>query len=273
MITASIVTYKTNREELKTVVKCADCSIISKIYIIDNSPTNELSEFITSLSLKVDYIFMNSNMGYGYAHNVAIRKSLEQSAEYHVVLNPDIEFDSSVIAELQIFMDKNNDAGAVMPKVLYPSGELQYLCKMQVTPYDFFLRRFMPIKSIREKRNYYYELRGFGYDKLINAPCLSGCFMFLRNSALKEVGLFDERFFMYCEDFDLYKRLHKKFKTIFYPYCHIYHTHKKESAVNGKLLLAHIISSFKYFNKWGWFFDSGRRISNKKIKEYINTLS
>lgn len=87
--------------------------------------------------------------------------------------------------------------------------------------------------------------------------------MFLRTNILKKVGLFDEKFFMYLEDTDLTRRIHKVAKTIYFPYVHIYHEYGKGSYKNFKLLYYHIDSAIKYFNKWGWFFDKERDFINK----------
>jgi GT2 family glycosyltransferase len=165
-------------------------------------------------------------------------------------------------------MEGNKDVGLVMPKVLYPDGRIQYLCKLLPTPFDLFGRRFLnfyPFKKYIEKRNEIYELRFTGYDKIMEVPYLSGCFMFIRTKVLEKVGLFDERFFMYLEDTDLSRRIHKMAKTIYYPHVHIYHEYGKGSYKNKKLLKYHIESAIKYFNKWGWFFDKERREINKKV--------
>ena len=89
---------------------------------------------------------------------------------------------------------------------------------------------------------------------------------------MRHTGLFDDRFFMYCEDFDFYKRIHLKYKTVFFPEATVIHAHKKESYVNKKLLKMHIRSAIKYFNKWGWFFDKDRRVANKEILDCLNNV-
>lgn len=274
MIVSSIVTYITSISEeklleLKKVISSAHTSIIDKIYIIDNSPTDKLGLIVEELSHKVVYIFNNANLGYGAGHNIALRKAIEVHANYHIVLNPDIYFEEGVIERLSEYMDSHNDVGAIMPLIKYPNGNTQYLCKLQPTPFDLMGRRFLPSKFTKS-RNDKYELRHSGYDQVMNVPCLSGCFMFLRVGILKETGLFDDRFFMYCEDFDFYKRIHAKFQTIFYPEVTVIHAHKKESYVNKQLLKFHIQSAIKYFNKWGWFFDRGRRTANKQVLSYLS---
>ena len=91
-----------------------------------------------------------------------------------------------------------------------------------------------------------------------------------RLSTLKEYNLFfDDRYFMYCEDFDLIRRIHRVSKTIYYPNVTIVHNHTQGSYKNRKLLKEHIKSAIRYFNKFGCFFDKERSVMNKKILKEI----
>ena len=110
----------------------------------------------------------------------------------------------------------------------------------------------------------------YGYDKIMNVPYLSGCFMFFRTSAFETVGMFDERFFMYPEDIDITRRMHEKYRTVFYPNVSVIHDHAAESYKSKKMLKIHITNMIKYFNKWGWFFDSKRKRINKKILKELD---
>lgn len=262
MITASIVTYKTNRVELATVLRCVVESEVERVYIVDNSPGDELRDF-AEFSPKVEYIFGHGNVGYGAAHNIAIRRSIDSGAKYHVVINPDIEFEDGVIEELVSYMDNNADVGQVMPRVVYPDGELQYLCKLLPTPMDLIGRRFIPIKKYQQRSSYKFEMKASGYDKIMEVPFLSGCFMMLRVEALKKTNGFSDIYWMYCEDIDLCRRIGESYRTIYYPHCTIIHAHKKESFKNKKMLIEHIKSAIKYFNEWGWVIDKYRTRKNK----------
>lgn len=263
LITASIVIYNTDVDLVENVINSYKPGNDRMLYIIDNSPisTEKYSE-----RTYIEYVFNNKNMGYGAAHNIGIRKSIEAGAKYHIVLNPDLYFEPSIIDELIKYSDANLDVVYMLPKVLYPSGELQYLCKLLPTPFDLILRRFLPNVGFLKKRNDRYVLKNTGYDKIMNPPCLSGCFMFMRTKALEENELFfDERFFMYCEDFDLMRRLHRIGKTIYYPYVTIIHNHAKGSYKSMKMLKMHIRSACLYFNKYGWIVDREREKINKKV--------
>lgn len=261
-ITCSIVLYK-NKPSIITPLTLfiVNCAVIEKLYLIDNSPTNALQTLATHA--KIEYIFNNANLGYGAGHNIALKKALIQG-RYHLVLNPDITFENGTIETLCQYMHDNPGVGLVMPKVNYPDGSLQYTCKLLPTPFDLIFRRFLPA-SFTKKRMYRFEMRQTGYDKIMEVPYLSGCFMFLRVEALKKAGLFDERFFMYPEDIDLTRRIYVHYKTMYYPYAQITHVHERASYKSIRLLLVHICNMIKYFNKWGWFIDKDRVCINKKI--------
>lgn len=266
-INGSIVIYNNNKKDIDNVITSFFLSKKArKLYIIDNSPTDEAKYWITDK--RIEYI-KNENTGYGSSHNIALKRSISES-RYHVVLNPDIYFEANVLNELSNYMDLNDNVGLVMPKVMYPNGDLQKLCKLIPTPLNLIIRRFLP-KFLTKGLDHDYEYSFTDYNQIVEVPILSGCFMFIRTSTLKLSGLFDERFFMYCEDFDFSRRLNTVSKTIYYPKVNIVHAHAKESYKSLKMLKIHISSAVKYFNKWGWFFDQDRkRVNSYMLEKYKN---
>jgi GT2 family glycosyltransferase len=261
-ITASIVVYNNSIADLeKTIKSFLDSSVSGELFIIDNSPTPVAQEICEAFHCH--YVFTGSNLGYGKAHNIAIRKTLSYSP-YHLVLNPDVYFGPDVLEKLLNYMEENPKAGLIMPNVLYPDGTTQRLCKLLPTPFNLATRRFLPsgiewLKKINDR----YEMSFAHHNKVMNVPFLSGCFMFLRTAALQKTGLFDERFLLYAEDTDLSRRIHQKFNTIFFPFAEIYHTHARGSYKNIKLTWHNLKSAIQYFNKWGWFFDKEREMINE----------
>lgn len=271
-LTASVVLFNTPRSQIELLFKSVfDAKCVETFYIIDNSPNDkwrvletEYANIANSAGTKIRYIH-NQNLGYGASHNLAMQEAIEDGSVYHVVLNPDIYFEQQVLSKLLDFMDENPDAAYVLPRVEYPDGELQYLCKLLPTPVDLIFRRFLP-KGWGKNRDDRYCLKSSGYNKVMNPPCLSGCFMFMRLSILQENNIFfDDGYFMYCEDFDLIRRLHRVAKTLYFPDVTIVHDHARESYKSKKMLWAHIRSAVRYFNKWGWFYDRERRKMNKRV--------
>ena len=231
------------------------------VYLVDNSPY-PIDCALYHLPW-VMYLRSEKNVGYGAGHNIAIREAILNS-EFHFVLNPDIYFDAQELQKMIVRMKEDGSIGQLMPKVIYPDGGLQYLCKLIPTPVDLFLRRFLrgPFKELAREKAEQFELRFSGYNCEMDVPYLSGCFMLFRISALVKIGLFDERFFMYPEDIDITRRMHSQYRTIFYPGSTIVHDHAKESYKSKKMLWIHLTNLIKYFNKWGWIFDAERKKVN-----------
>jgi GT2 family glycosyltransferase len=270
-ISCSLVAYKNEAQLVSAAINSfLNTDLNIHLYIIDNSPTDTLKCLVTNT--RISYIHNPSNPGFGAAHNIAINLAIQKGSKYHVVLNPDVYFDGGTIERIYAFMEGNNEIGNVMPKVIYPDGSLQYLCKLLPTPYDWIGRRFNPFKNMVEKRNEIFELKFTHYNKIMEVPYLSGCFMFLRTSALQKIGLFDDGIFMYGEETDLCRRLIKSgYKTMFFPGAQITHEFAKGSHKSLKLTWIGMKSAIYYFNKWGWFFDKERVSINKRILKQIKS--
>lgn len=268
MITASIVLYRTPAPEVRKIVALLRaCALVDDIWLIDNSDI-QTEAF---MFLPATYIFNQKNLGYGAGHNIALRKAIAQGSKYHLVINSDIDFKPEVIEQLVGYMETNGTVGQIMPAVKYPDGQPQHLAKLLPAPCDLISRRFLPA-SLTRRRTERFELHSLPTDRPSSVPYLSGCFMLLRCSALQTVGLFDEHFFMYPEDIDLTRRIHRKFSTVYYPLVSITHNHTRASYHSLRMLRIHITNMCRYFNKWGWFIDNERLTFNRETLKQIKQI-
>jgi GT2 family glycosyltransferase len=269
-ITVSLVLFHTNILEIENVLKLIQSSSLKiNTYLIDNSSNNDL-ERITK-NWDVIYIYNNANLGYGAGHNIAINMAYTES-KYHLIINADIDFDPAVLKKSFDYMEANQDVGMLSPMIRHPNKEMLYYCRLLPTPFDLFARRFMPsfFKKKFRKRLDNYLLADKDYSKQMNIPNLPGCFMFIRTSVLKQIGGFDEKFFMYVEDIDLTRRLHKVSKTMYNPEIVIEHSLARGSYNAIKLTIYHMQSAIYYFNKWGWFVDKDRTKINRGVNSDCN---
>jgi GT2 family glycosyltransferase len=264
-VTGSIVLYRNDPSQVKEAIRCFFGSpLAGALVVIDNSPDESLRSVVEAEG--AEYIFTAGNVGFGAAHNIGIRKYIDIS-HYHLILNPDTSFDPSTISSLCSFLHEKPNVGLVMPKILYPDMSEQRLCKRLPTPCDLLLRRFIggvawsPIRRRMAK----YTLDDIDLTNPRFIPNLSGCFMFVRVVALKSVGFFDERYFLYLEDVDLCRRIAEKWDTYYYPHAQIIHEYGNGSYRDLHHLKLHMVSAWKYFNKWGWVFDRKRSELNKRI--------
>lgn len=263
IITASIVLFNTNAVELtKTVESIFNTVQNIKLYLIDNSPTDYL-KFFKDLNDNIEYIHNPKNPGFGAAHNIAVEKALLRGSCYHFIVNPDIYFTGDIITPMIAYMLNNATVGMLMPQILNIDGTIQNLPKLLPTPFSIVWRKVKKPNGLYQKFINRYELRNVPNDLIYNAPILSGCFTLLNLKAIQEIGLYDDAYFMYFEDWDLSRRMHQKYQTIYFPSVSVYHGYESGANRNSKLFKVFVNSAINYFNKWGWFFDSDREKINK----------
>jgi len=262
-VVGSIVLFKTDPQEVDQAIRqFLAVPLKTHLCIIDNSPTPLSSP--ANADPRVSYFFANGNLGYGRAHNIALRASQGRS-RYNLVMNTDITYPPDAVTRLVDFMEANAQAGLAGPKVLYPDGSLQHVCRLLPTPANLFLRRFLPGSTWTHRADAVYELRRWDHESIANIPYFQGSFMMLRTALCNQVGGFDERFFLYGEDIDLTRRIHAIAETLYVPDVRITHQYRRYS--NRSLLGTWygIQNNCRYFNKWGWFFDRDRKRINRKV--------
>jgi hypothetical protein len=260
-ISCSLVLYRSRKDQFETAIEnYLEAVPEGVLYVVDNSPIPLESDLFEHA--RVIYLHNHENVGFGAAHNRAIRQACLTS-DLHLILNPDIRFGADVLKEIAACFRREPKLVVAMPRVVYPDGSLQRLCKLLPTPIDLIARRFMPVRNLRRRLDYRYEMHDLCQQRLSEVPTLSGCFLVARSDALIEADGFDERYFMYMEDVDLVRRLAMKGKSLYVPTAEVVHEYAKGSYRNYRLLSYHIHSAIRYFNKWGWFFDSHRRNRNR----------
>jgi GT2 family glycosyltransferase len=261
------VLYNNPIDMVNRVIECvinstAKCHLI----IIDNSPGNDF-DYLMYKFPSVIYVKTGINLGFGSAHNLAMRFAFNKY-KYHLIINPDVEFDVNAIERLSLIIDGDDSIGLVVPEILNFNGVHQFLCKKLPTPLNLLTRVLNSIfHSFFDYLNGSYELRHLDYTKVICAPNLSGCFMLFRLNIFNEINFFDDRFFLYLEDVDLSRRIYMKYQAIYSPSVKVFHHHSKGSFRLFGLFKIHVFSAIYYFNKWGWFFDKSRSSINYLFKE------
>ncbi|MCL8309092.1 glycosyltransferase [Leptospira interrogans] len=275
-ITVSIVLYKPNvsilKESLLSLLNSityqisnASKSILYKIEILDNTPqygeevkniVNDLEKKFSSKNrVKFEYFHFPENLGYGVANNRSILKS---NMEFHLVLNPDIKMIPETLDLCVRYLEEHPGCNAVVPSVWDWESDsnkkrnMQFLVKSYPTVFVLFLRSFAPdiLKKVFRKYLDQYDLRDKDWNQIQeDVSLISGCFIFARTKSLKQIRGFDERFFLYFEDFDLSMRLKRK---DYFPKIQIYHKGGNSSKKGFLHVRLFVISAIRFFMKFGW---------------------
>ena len=243
MITASIVLFKENLETIKkTVDSFLKTPLEKKLYLIDNSPINYLESHFKHF--EIEYIYVGNNIGFGKAHNLVLNKI---NSDFHLILNPDVEFQSNVIPNLIKVLLNETSVSFITPKVLYPSKEIQFVCRKHPTFFDLINRKLKISKGNICKNEYQDQ----DLEKPFYPDFIHGCFMLFKTEDFKRLKGFDQRYFLYMEDADICRKIDDiGKKKLFYPKIEITHQHQKGSSKSIILFLFHLSSVFKYFLKW-----------------------
>ena len=237
-VSGSIVIYKENPKILKKSIESfLELSYKKELIIIDNSPTDELKSFCNKFN-SVKYFHMKKNIGFAKGHNFAF-KQLKEKSLVHLILNPDIYFFKKDMEEfLKWFI--NTDCVLAIPQVMYPNEKKQNVVRNIPTPISLIKRKVI---------NNYDEIL-IANNVIQEIPFSHGCFFAFKSDVFYKLKGFDERFFMYMEDIDIWLRAKYYGKTVINTNYKIYHYFRKGSSKNIKLFFYHLISAFKFFRKY-----------------------
>lgn len=184
------------------------------IVIVDNNSANDEAEKLENLCRgKVHLIKCNENLGFAGGNNVGIKYSLEEKADYILLLNNDTTVQPDFLEILVNKFEVENQAGIIAPRINY----------------------YYKPEKIWSDGGYISRLRGSGFaysekfeseadsnEKVVSF--VSGCCMLIKSEVFSKVGLFDENYFLYTEDTDLCLRtLNAGYKIIVSPKSKIFH--------------------------------------------------
>ncbi len=250
-VSACIVTYRNYdkcREAVRTMLE-QTVGVELTVYVVDNQSGDDELDRLKAEFPHIVTIQNQDNKGFGHGHN-AVLPLLD--SEYHCVVNPDITFDCDTITDLCDYLAANPDVGIVTPEIRFPSGDVQIIGKRNPSFFALFGRNLF--KSKFTKIVEHYQMLDEDLSKPTDIQFATGCFFVIRTDVFKQLGGFDERFFMYFEDMDITRRTIEQagMRAVYNPDTHIYHAWERASAHQLKYFLIVVHSMFKYFGKWGW---------------------
>jgi GT2 family glycosyltransferase len=193
-LTISIVAHN-SREQL---LACLDslAGTAAEIVVLDNASEDGTAEAVRELFPGVRLIVQPFRAGFGANHNTVIRAT---SSRYVWLLNPDTTAVDWCFDRMVAYLDAHPRVAALGPKLIYPDGSDQVSAWRFPTPLVQVLGLLTLNRvGVRQSGS---RPRAVGW--------VMGAALLLRRSALDEVGLFDEDFFLYTEEVDLQFRLHR----------------------------------------------------------------
>lgn len=227
----------------------------ASVTLINNAPADPaLTSLVQTFTAQVSLIEGHGNVGYGRGHNLALLKA---QTDYHLILNPDVTLSDDTLSHGLRFIAAHPEIAALSPAMVGEDGGKQFGCKRFPSVFDFLLRGFAPtfIKRRFATRLAHYEMQDLSdFAPSTDVPIISGCFMLCRTKALLAVNGFDERYFLYFEDFDLSLRLHKQGALAYLPAMKIVHLGGNSAKKGLRHIGMFARSGIRFYNTHGWRF-------------------
>ncbi len=250
-LTLVVVHYRT-REPLARLLaslRAARPEPLREIVIVNNSgePLDDLasgSEFPTRV------LSPGENLGYARGVNAGIRAATEEDI---LILNPDIQVLPGSVEALVRCAEERPRAGIVAPKLVFPDGTLQLSVRRFYNAKTLLLRR-LPLGPMAEKSRAVREhlMADWNHEETRSVDWALGAALFVRRRAMRDVGLMDERYFLYFEDVDWCQRMRRHgFEVVYCAESRMVHEHQRASArLEPRSWRAHLAGLLRFAEKW-----------------------
>lgn len=172
-----------------------------EVWIVDNSQPNENLDSLVESFPGTQVVYNRSNVGFGTAQNEGFRRA---SGRYVLVLNPDTRFSSDLLDRLVQELDAHADIDIATVKILAEDGAVERPFWRHYSVGRLLLSEFFNV-TIKASTPYTLER----LSQIQDVEIISGAFMVMRQTALRRLGGFDERIFLYAEDAEICMRAHK----------------------------------------------------------------
>ena len=187
----------------------------TEIFVVDNASSDGTSRIVRSKYPTVRLIELPENLGFPRANNVGIQ---EAQGEFVLLLNPDTEVSREAVHACIARIREDGKIGMIGCRILYPDGTLQLECAHHLPELRDVLIETFYLHMLFPKNRVFGRHRMGDWDHLDDrvVPRISGAFMMVRRAAIDQIGLLDERFFMYYEDVEYCARIARAGWTIQY---------------------------------------------------------
>ncbi len=248
-VSGCIVSYHNGEQILKALASVFEHTkgVELSMYVVDNGSNDGSLEQIKAAFPQVTTIALPDNKGFGHGNN-AVLPLLD--SEFHAIINPDIILERDAISELVQYMKAHLDVGQTTPQIRHPNGEVQVLGKrnpvfLALVGRNIFKEKLKPIAD-------HYAMLDEDLSKPIDIQFATGCFSVIRTDVFKQIGGYDERFFLYFEDMDITRRINQISRAVYYPDTFVIHAWERSYSHKLKYKFIVVTSMFKYFAKWGF---------------------
>ena len=240
-ITLSIISHG-QAEELNRLLKDLerlDCSDRFKVIATFNIPEKS-TDLKWNFTFPLKIIRNNSPKGFGANHNAAFSLLPVKEESFFIVLNPDVSIKQDIFSYLAKKLKSDKKTGVAAPLVRNVNGTTEDSIRKLPTPKRIFLK----LLGNQGK----WEAPAMD-EESFQPDWIAGMFMAFRSDVFKQIGGFNEKYFLYYEDVELCCRIWlNNMEVSVYPSICIIHDAQRKSRKNIKYLRWHLRSMWRFFD-------------------------
>ena len=262
MIALSVIVVSYNvkpylEQALHSIFKALD-SVHAEVFVVDNGSGDGSAALVKNKFPQVRLIQNQENVGFAKANNQALKMAKGKAV---CLVNPDTLVREDTFRTCLDYLDEHPEVGVVGCKILNPDGSLQLSCRRSFpTPWVAFTK-VVGLSTLFPNSRLFgrYNLTFLNPEETAEVEAISGSFMMVRKETIDQVGLLDERFFMYGEDLDwCYRIWQSNWKIVYFPGTQIIHykgRSTEEAPFDNLRVFYNAMQLFvqKHFRK-GWVF-------------------
>jgi GT2 family glycosyltransferase len=200
-----------------------------QVIVVDNASRDNSAEVLRAQHPDAQLITNPTNLGFGRANNQALP---HLRGRYVLLLNTDAFVSSDTLQKTVSFMDAHPQCGVLGVRLVGEDGALQPSCRYFPTPWNVFLAstglaRYFPRTRLVDDMSW-------DHASVRECDWVPGCYYLVRREVIDRVGLFDPRYFLYCEEVDHCRAVRSAgWSVVYYPFTQVVHIGGESAASAG----------------------------------------
>lgn len=242
MLPVIIINYKRPETTLKCLRSVAKSDMAEQLapIVVDSGTEHSWSEKLQKeFGDWVSYLPQSENLGFSGANNVGMKYALEKyHPEVVALLNDDTTVAKDTFSQMLKSLQSQPRAAAVVPKIFFAKGQEFHpgYENAELGSVLWYAGGIIDWKEVFASHRGVDEVDRGQYNQAEETEFATGCCVLLRAKALQEVGMFDERYFLYLEDLDLSLRFLRKGWQLWYePQAQVWHENAGSSGSGSSL--------------------------------------
>lgn len=245
IVTVNFNTEKDTRDFLKSLEKVKTKDVTLDVIVVDNGSK---VKFVLDKEQKDNVLLIRSevNTGFTGGYNIGMQKAMERSAEFIMIVNNDTVIAPDMIEKLLEVFETEKNVGVAVPKIYFAKGHEFHkdrYKKDELGKVFWYAGGYTDWANVKSVHRGVDEVDHGQYDKIEKVTFATGCCMMFKREVLEQVGLLDEKFFLYYEDADLNERIQRAGYSIYYvPQAVLIHVNAASSGGAGNPLQDYFIT-------------------------------